>query len=82
MFLIIYYFLEITFKLGAVKISMQIKDDGKGFAGSEGAQTGMEHSFGGNGLPGMYKRARELKGELTINSEPGKGTSIVLKFAV
>lgn len=56
-------------------LKMKIKDDGQGFNISE-----KENS--GNGLRSMRKRAEELKGSISIISEPGKGTSIELKFPI
>ncbi|MEP7317426.1 MAG: two-component regulator propeller domain-containing protein [Panacibacter sp.] len=72
----------VTIEMQGKKIFLQIKDDGKGFAYTKGVKTHSENSFGGNGLPGMYKRATELKGALNIDTTPGKGTTIQLEFAV
>lgn len=72
----------VTIELNGKKIRMQIKDDGKGFAFTNGKITGNENGLGGNGLPGMYKRAEELKGQIKIGTAPGKGTAITLEFAV
>ncbi|KIC92020.1 tetratricopeptide repeat-containing sensor histidine kinase [Flavihumibacter sp. ZG627] len=55
-------------------LTMLIKDNGKGFA--------VENSRVGNGLKNMKKRADEIGGQLTIDSLPGKGTTIVLNLAV
>jgi len=53
---------------------MEICDNGIGFV--------PEESDTGNGLGNMEKRAHNLFGELKINSEPGKGTKIVLRMPV
>lgn len=52
-------------------ITLLIKDDGIGFNMAETK---------GNGLINMKKRAEEINGILTIDSSPGKGTSVQLKF--
>lgn len=70
----------VSIKQHGRKISMQIKDDGKGFGYNDGMKSSGENSFGGNGLPGMHKRAQDMKGLLTIESEEGKGTVIGLEF--
>jgi len=49
------------------RISVTIRDDGRGFRTPR---------TGGLGLIGMYERADSLGGSLTVNSEPGQGTSI------
>ena len=66
------------------RISMTIKDDGKGFELSKTSE-GYKSSDvfgGGNGLKNMQLRAKEMKGVLRIASEPGKGTIIELNFPV
>ncbi len=52
-----------------------IEDDGEGIAPTPGGLPG-EHI----GLSVMQERARRLPGELTIESEPGEGTHIVVTF--
>jgi hypothetical protein len=47
----------------------EVADDGRGFESAEGSPAGM-------GTRGMRERARALKGELKIESEPGKGTKV------
>jgi ligand-binding sensor domain-containing protein len=54
---------------------IKIKDDGIGMDGTNG------NGFGGNGLPSMKRRAKELKGSLEIISKPNEGTEITLRFA-
>ena len=39
-----------------------------------------KHSMAGNGLNNMYKRAAELKGILTIESNPNDGTVVYLQI--
>lgn len=50
---------------------LTIQDDGKGFNASLSTQT--------FGLLGLRERAQSLKGSLTINSKPGKGTTVYIK---
>jgi len=61
------------------RLTLSIKDDGTGF---DAAQPGNSNKTGGNGLKNMEARARQIAGTLTVNSEKGKGTEIVLSFAL
>lgn len=54
-------------------VVISIHDDGRGFA-----QVSVELSGRGHGLSNMQARALELGGMLAIESEPGKGTRVVL----
>ena len=47
----------------------EVADDGRGFGAAGGSSAGM-------GTKGMRERARALKGNLKIESEPGKGTKV------
>jgi signal transduction histidine kinase len=38
------------------------------------------HKAGKYGILGMHERARHFGGEVTITSNPGKGTSVVLNM--
>ena len=58
---------------------MKIKDDGKGFTIAN-ASLLSKNKGGGNGLGNMKKRADDLKGELRIISEEGKGTVVQLQM--
>jgi signal transduction histidine kinase len=51
---------------------LNIDDDGKGFNPDQ-----QSHGFG---LLGMYERADAIGGELSLYSEPGRGTQIKAKF--
>jgi len=55
-------------------LTMLIRDNGKGFDTNQSAK--------GNGLKNMKKRAEEIKGQLTIDSLPGNGTTIQLHVAL
>lgn len=57
--------------------TLLIEDDGEGIAPVSDSRPG-EHI----GLSVMRERAERLPGELTIESEPGEGTRIVLSFPV
>ena len=57
------------------KLYLRIVDDGRGFE-----QDGVFASLGGHfGLIGMRERAERLGGELTLASEPGKGTEVEVR---
>jgi len=58
------------------RYSVLIEDDGEGMA-PPGESLPGEHI----GLMVMQERARRLPGELTIESEPGEGTRVLLSFA-
>lgn len=61
------------------KLLLEVKDNGVGFnVGNE--MKGNRATLSGNGLHNMYKRANEMKGELQIDSQPGKGTTILLEM--
>jgi len=63
------------------ELRMTVQDNGKGFdpltiSGKS------KVSMGGNGLQNMQLRAKEMKGNLHIESAPGKGTVLLLSFPV
>jgi signal transduction histidine kinase len=51
-----------------------IADDGKGFD--------MQTEYDGNGLKNILARAKEIKAQLKLNSERGKGTSLNLSLKI
>jgi two-component system sensor histidine kinase UhpB len=51
-------------------VELEVADDGRGFA--------FDESEGGLGIAGMRERALLIGGELTIESRPGRGTTIRL----
>jgi PAS domain S-box-containing protein len=59
-----------TLEISDNHVSLTIADDGKGFE-SRKKSTSL-------GLLGMKERANIMKGMLAINSEPGKGTTIIV----
>ena len=56
-------------------VRMTIHDNGQGFKVPE--KTGDMVATGKLGLIGMYERARLLGGTLLVESEPGKGTTVI-----
>jgi len=68
---------SITVELDASDIKMTITDNGEGFSVPELAEDLARE--GKLGLLGMEERARLVGGNLEIRSEPGKGTSVIVK---
>ncbi|HTA45808.1 MAG TPA: PAS domain S-box protein [Bryobacteraceae bacterium] len=61
---------RMTLSAGAENCTLRIEDDGRGFElGAEKARTSL-------GLISMQERARQLDGNFTIHSQPGKGTTL------
>ena len=54
------------------RVTLTIRDDGRGFAPAAAGANGAR----GFGLLGLSERVRLLGGELAIQSEPGKGTTV------
>ena len=69
------------------EVQLVIQDDGQGFIKSSGplgtvwANTG-ELGRGGFGLLGMAERVRLMGGVYSLDSAPGKGTTITIKLAI
>ena len=61
------------------QLALTVKDNGVGF-NPEREMANNKHSMAGNGLNNMYKRAAELKGILTIESNPNDGTVVYLQI--
>ncbi|MGB5025430.1 MAG: ATP-binding protein, partial [Saprospiraceae bacterium] len=72
------------------RLSISIKDDGKGFEYSQNVEGINLHkadediikNFSGNGLYNMQKRAEDLNGKFSISSTPNKGTLIEFDFII
>lgn len=66
---------QVTVRLstGAGWVDMEVADNGKGFASGEQTERGI-------GLASMRERARALGGVVTIHSEAGCGTRILVKI--
>lgn len=73
--------LLVTISIKHQQLQMLVKDDGKGFDVSTISQKASA-SLSGNGLYNMQMRAKEMKGECVIESEPGKGTTLTLRLPV
>lgn len=58
---------------------MNIKDNGVGFQ-VQSEETKM--TLSGNGLDNIRSRANEMGGDIRIQSQPGKGTSIELTMNI
>jgi len=56
------------------KLTMHIQDDGRGFNVNE------VHGEGHFGLKGMHERALTIGADLTVESQPGRGTSVRLSW--
>ena len=62
-------FVEVTIRLEGGRLSVSVRDDGRGFERETAGR-------GGRGLGTMRGRARELGGELQLESRPGAGTLV------
>ena len=58
--------------------TMELKDDGIGFNLSEKKQS--KTSYSGVGLKSMVNRAKLVGADLTMESEPGRGTTILIEL--
>jgi two-component system nitrate/nitrite sensor histidine kinase NarX len=65
---------QIALRQGQGALELSIRDDGKGF---EPAQTASGHY----GLGMMHERAEAVGAQLSINSHPGKGTEVAIRWA-
>lgn len=63
---------------GPQNIVLQIKDNGHGFEREKSAGPGEGHF----GLLGMSERAKRLGGELSVTSEPGRGTTVRIQAPI
>jgi signal transduction histidine kinase len=61
-------------------VSLSIRDNGRGF--SVAAMRSSQTNHLGYGLSGMAERARILGGNLTIDSQPGGGTSLTVEIPI
>jgi signal transduction histidine kinase len=67
---------EIAFR--STEITLRIEDNGSGFD----PELHLQQASGCFGLLGMRERARELRGELQIRSQPGKGTAVFVTVPI
>lgn len=73
---------EIDFKVEGKMLTLKLQDNGCGFNVSSYETNGNNASTngkGGNGLLNMKRRAKELGGDYIIDSQSGKGTSVILR---
>jgi ligand-binding sensor domain-containing protein/two-component sensor histidine kinase len=63
------------------QLELLVKDDGIGFD-RKTVDTKSVESLSGNGLNNMARRAKEMNGLCMIESQPGAGTTVRLKFPV
>jgi signal transduction histidine kinase len=67
--------LDISLDANKEHISLRVADNGIGFVLAEKQAEG-----NGQGLRNLFKRARDIGGELKIDSTPGKGTLVEFKL--
>ena len=63
----------VTLKMVASKVQLEISDNGAGFDVEEAKGNGL-------GLVSMQERAHFVHGEFFVESEPGRGTRIIIKI--
>jgi len=69
---------RVTLKFGGDKAVLTVEDEGKGFKMPERMD---DLTVAGKlGLTGMRERAQLIGGKLSLQSEPGKGTTVTLEF--
>lgn len=73
--------LDVSLTHSRSRLQMTITDNGKGFD-RETVVRSNSGNMGGNGLKNMEMRALEMKGQLMIHSEPGKGTTVGLECPI
>jgi len=59
------------------EVMVDIRDDGRGFVPRE---VSAQRSLRGRGLAGIHERARILGGEASVESVPGEGTTVSVRF--
>ena len=71
--------MEVVIRRRNHQVELFVKDDGVGFNQST-VDAKAAQSLSGNGLRNLRIRTGEMKGECVIESAPGKGTLVYLKF--
>ncbi len=66
---------DVGLRIDGDGFEIRIADDGRGFDPG-----GAAPARGGNGLPGMRERMGRLGGECRIESAPGRGTTVTLRW--
>ncbi|MEO6392118.1 MAG: ATP-binding protein [Pyrinomonadaceae bacterium] len=76
----------IEFQLAKGNLRLRVTDNGAGFVvqpnGKVSGTNLYADQMGGNGLPSMQKRATDLGGNLSLESQPGHGTTVTLTLPV
>jgi ligand-binding sensor domain-containing protein/two-component sensor histidine kinase len=73
--------LYVAIKVSNRRVDLTVRDDGKGFNTAQMKELAAK-SLSGNGLLNMKRRAADMKGECTIASDRGKGTTVMLRFLI
>ena len=63
-------------------VLLDVQDDGAGFDQAVAAASEDVPDAGGYGLRTMYERCEQLGGELSVESEPGQGTTVALSIPI
>jgi signal transduction histidine kinase/ligand-binding sensor domain-containing protein len=71
--------IDVSIKKKNHQVELIVKDDGIGFNQAV-VEAKAAQSLSGNGLRNLRIRTGEMKGECTIESAPGKGTIVSLRF--
>jgi len=66
----------VTLTYQADEVIVDVRDDGRGFV----PQATSSRSLRGRGLSGIRERARSLGGEAAVESIPGEGTTVSVRF--
>lgn len=70
----------VTVKFGKAKTILTVKDNGKGFVLTGGIDS--LPSIGKLGLIGMQERVQHIGGKLTLQSKPGRGTTVIVEIPI
>ena len=70
----------VTVEFGNAKAVLTIKDNGKGFELTKSID--YLPLSGKLGLIGIQERAQHIGGKLTLQSEPGKGTTVIVEVPI
>jgi ligand-binding sensor domain-containing protein/signal transduction histidine kinase len=69
---------EVELQFEPKGLTLQLRDDGVGFAKAAGNNGPVTATSSGLGIDGMNERCRDLGGQFTIVSQPGEGTAITV----
>ena len=72
----------ITLRLDGFRLTVEVKDDGRGFDRATAEAVLASGSRGGQGLESMRVRADQLGGSLIVDSAPGHGTRLLLTCSI